>query len=349
MVTVGGPASSVAGVHLFYNNSAFDGNGSLVTASDFAAIASDKLPLGPGQTASFANISGYSRGINGFFVDFDALPSDGAGLDAGDFRFRVGNDDFPEAWPVAAAPASVGVLPNAAPGGADRAYVTFADHAVKGAWLRVTVLAGSDTGLSFNKDFFFGSAAGETGASFSPGRVAVDAADLQLIAHNITPLASAGTEAVTEPPDVNRDRTINAFDLQAVALNLNFNVLELITPQIPAPGSADVSASSAPPYPIPLATALPEPYGQVGETLAAKDAAMGFFAVDVGKHNRPHQRVGQPFALHQAMGALADEIVHDNRTKRPGTSIRDLAIESLTNRSIQGSSAWHAAISDSRL
>jgi hypothetical protein len=325
------------GVRLFYNNSAFDGNGPTVTASDFAAMATDKVPLGAGQTASFANISGYSRGINGLFVDFNALPGDGAGLDAGDFLFRVGNDDFPETWPAGPAPASVGVLPNTAPGGGDRAYITFADHAVKGTWLWVTVLAGADTGLSFDEDFLFGSAAGETGASFSPGRVGVDAADLQLIAHNITPLAAAGTEAVTEPGDVNRDRTINAFDLQAVALNLNFNALQLITPQIPVPAAALFSASVAPPAPIAMADQL--------QTFAAKDAAMALCAVAGGTHHRPRECVGQPPAHRPFMGTLADEMARD-RSKAAGKAIRDLAIESVSNCSIRSVSTWHAAISD---
>jgi hypothetical protein len=69
-------------------------------------------------------------------------------------------------------------------------------------------------GRMADQDYFFGSAPGETGAGFTPGVVAADAADLQSIAINRTPLGEFGTELITEPPDVNRDRTINAFDLQ---------------------------------------------------------------------------------------------------------------------------------------
>lgn len=251
-ITVGELPSSVTGVHLFYNDSAFDGNGPAVDSRDIAAIAGDKTPLAPGGTASFANISGYDRGINGLFIDFDELPADGAAIDAGDFLFRVGNDDRPEAWPAGPAPTSVGVLANQGPSGADRVYITFADRAIAGTWLWTTVLAGGDTGLSFDEDFFFGAAPGETGAGFLPGTVGVDAADLQFIAQNVTPLNQAGTEPVVQAADVNRDGTVNAFDLQVVAVNLNFSALALITPLVGVPGSAVLAASVAPPVPLTL-------------------------------------------------------------------------------------------------
>src|SRR6185503_12092782 len=55
---VGGvPSGRVAGRHVFYNNSKFDGASAAVNAADDGAVAPDKLALLPGQTASFANFT----------------------------------------------------------------------------------------------------------------------------------------------------------------------------------------------------------------------------------------------------------------------------------------------------
>jgi outer membrane protein assembly factor BamB len=59
----------VEAVKLFYNNSKFDGADVNAVPADDNAIATDKSPLLPGQTASFANYSGYVRGINGIMID----------------------------------------------------------------------------------------------------------------------------------------------------------------------------------------------------------------------------------------------------------------------------------------
>ena len=90
-------ATKVAGRHIFYNNSVFD-VGSGKTDSD--AIAPDKTALLPGETATFANYTSYSRGINGIMVDI-GYPADVITID--DFEFRVGNDNDPSGWtPVTA-------------------------------------------------------------------------------------------------------------------------------------------------------------------------------------------------------------------------------------------------------
>ena len=52
----------------------FDGNDPAANAADDAAIATDKTALLPGQTATFANYTSYSRGINGIMVDIAGLP-----------------------------------------------------------------------------------------------------------------------------------------------------------------------------------------------------------------------------------------------------------------------------------
>ena len=103
-----GPAAEVRGRWLFYNDSSFDGNDPAANAADDLAIAPDKGALLPGAgTATLANYTSYSRGINGVMVDVAGLA--GATLDATDFVFRYGTGDDPSGWTAAASPASITV------------------------------------------------------------------------------------------------------------------------------------------------------------------------------------------------------------------------------------------------
>ncbi len=69
------PPVAVTGRHVFYNNSAFDGNDPAANASDDAAVATDKAPLaGDVVTATFANYTSYGLGINGVMVDISNMP-----------------------------------------------------------------------------------------------------------------------------------------------------------------------------------------------------------------------------------------------------------------------------------
>ena len=52
--------------------------------------------------------------------------------------------------------------------------MTFANGSIVNTWLGVSLLASADTGLSEPADFYFGSAVGETGASFIPGQIAAE-------------------------------------------------------------------------------------------------------------------------------------------------------------------------------
>jgi Tol biopolymer transport system component len=211
IATVGG--TFVDDVHLFYNNSVHDGNGPAVTEADFNAIATDKDPLHTGS-ATFANVSGYSRGINGLFIDVLNLPRNGAGVRASDLQFAIGEDNSGESWASIAA-LDVGVFPNAGRDAADRIFVTFADRAIVDKWLKVTVLATEGTGLLNSSTYFFGSVPGDT------GRAAPD--DSQFFGRNNADLESVAadlfqTADAANPNDLNRDGSVNAFDLQVIPL-----------------------------------------------------------------------------------------------------------------------------------
>ncbi len=89
-------ASQTANRQLFYNQSAWDGDGPGINfTSDAQAIAPDKIAYLPGDgTATAVNITNYSRGINGLVIDL-AGGGNHAGISASDFVFKVGNDNHP--------------------------------------------------------------------------------------------------------------------------------------------------------------------------------------------------------------------------------------------------------------
>ncbi len=89
-VVANSPAQ-VVGRYIFYGDSAFDGNIPAPNDDD-TAIATDKTALLPGQTATFANITSYNKGINGVMIDIAGLSGTPT---ASDFAFSVGNDNNP--------------------------------------------------------------------------------------------------------------------------------------------------------------------------------------------------------------------------------------------------------------
>ncbi len=148
--------------HIFYNNSAFDGRDPAANDADDDAIATDKTPLLPGQTATAANYTGYARGINGVMIDIADLPGTPT---ADDFACRVGNGTVVNDWTTAPAPSSVAVRHGDGVDGSDRVTLIWPDGVIRGTWLRVTVRATPATGLTAADVFYVGNAPGETGNS----------------------------------------------------------------------------------------------------------------------------------------------------------------------------------------
>jgi parallel beta-helix repeat protein len=224
--------ASIVGRHVFYNNSAFDGNDPLANAADDAAIPAGKQPLMPGHTATPANYTSYSRGLNGVIVDVADL----AGVPtAGDFEFRVGNSDDPSAWAIAPAPQIIGVRGGAGQGGSDRVTITWQDGAIVNQWLRVKVLSdasGGALGLANDHEFYFGNAIGETGNL--AGDFRVDLADKLLVLQNASPAVG-----VENPYDINRDGRVDAQD--STAVESSFNALPGDFDRDDAVGAGDLS------------------------------------------------------------------------------------------------------------
>ena len=196
----------VTGRWVFYNNSAHDGSDAAANAQDGAAIATDKTPLLDGQVATSANYTSYAGGLNGVIVDLAGL-AEGTTPGVDDFAFRVGNDNRPDAWPLAPQPA-VTVRPGEGADGADRVTIVWEDGAIRNRWLQVTVLA-DRLGRLEDDVFYFGNAVGEAGNQ--PGNTQVTATDLLLARNN--PRNFLDPAGVDFPYDYNRDQRVNATDV----------------------------------------------------------------------------------------------------------------------------------------
>ena len=206
-------SAAVVARQIFYNDSVFDGNDPSANAADDQAIAPDKQPLLPGQTAAFANYTSYSKGINGIMVDVQGLTGTPT---ASDFTFRTGNDDNPAAWSAAPAPSNVLVRPFAGLDSSSRIEMIWADGAITNTWLQVTLDADANTGLATLDVFYFGNKVGETGKPAVNGAFAVTTADLAAV--QADPHGFTDPAQILNPHDFNRDGRVDATD-QLIARN----------------------------------------------------------------------------------------------------------------------------------
>ena len=224
---IGPPADAeVVGRHVFYDGSGFDtAEGGAGGAGDDAAIATDKQALLTGQAPSFANVTAYTRGINGVMVDVLRLPA--GEPRAADFVFNVANAATSGGWAEAPAPSSVTVRRGAGAGGSDRVTITWPDGAIRNTWLKVTAPANGATGLAAPDVFCFGNLAGETGDAPLDGVYRVNALDVAAVKRNFT----TTSVPITNPGDLNRDGRVNALDLAAVKASLTRTLAPpLVTP-----------------------------------------------------------------------------------------------------------------------
>ncbi|MBN2477316.1 MAG: tandem-95 repeat protein [Pirellulales bacterium] len=221
-----GESATVVGRHVFYNNSGFDGGRATADEGDDDAIAPDKQALLPGQTATFANYTSYSQGINGIMIDVLHL-ADPDMLGPLDFQLKVGTDSNPDTWVPGPPPSSVTVRPGAGVGGSDRITITWADYAVLKQWLQVTLLATANTGLPVADVFYFGNAVADAGNSTTDAKV--NAIDMLLARNN--PHTFLDPAGIDLPYDYNRDTRVNAIDMLLARNNQThfLNALRLIT------------------------------------------------------------------------------------------------------------------------
>lgn len=197
---------AVVGRHVFYNHSAYDGRDPAATAADDAAVAPNKSALLPGQTASFSNVTSYSRGINGVMVDLENVP-EAATVTAANFAFALGKGDG--AWADGPAPAAVMLRRGAGVNGSDRVTLTWGDGQILNRWLRVSFTPGTGSATPINQDvFYFGNLRGETG-DVAKGATAVAVTPLDALR---TRRAMNRPAALNSAYDHNRDGRVNVLD-----------------------------------------------------------------------------------------------------------------------------------------
>lgn len=215
--------TSIVGRHVFYNNSKFDGNNVEANTSDNAAIDTQKSALRPGQgTASFANYTSYTKGINGIIIDLTNLPT---GSLEDDLSFRVGNATTPTGMSPLLVMPEITIRHGAGAGGSDRVTLTWPDGTITNTWLEVTVLASSNTGLATPDVFYFGNVIAEAGNV--AGNTAVNSNDILLTRANQSGFGSA---TVTNLYDFDRSGKVDSNDILIVRANQSgFTPVKLIS------------------------------------------------------------------------------------------------------------------------
>lgn len=232
--------ATIVNRRLFYNNAAGANLSSLGNAN--SSIASDKNALRPGETSGYVNYTNYSRGLNGLIIDINNLSATTTnnqilaslqfarwnGIDAVGFA----------ALPVNAVPTAT-VLPASGLGGSARVKITFPDNTLQNTWLRVTVVANGQTGLSADDVFYFGNVIGELNTGNSATRLRVNATDTGAVRSNQS--TASNSASVTNIYDVNRDGRVNATDTEIVRSNQQ--TIGIVAPiTIPLPLFASVAS-----------------------------------------------------------------------------------------------------------
>jgi uncharacterized delta-60 repeat protein len=237
---------AVVGAHLFYDNSAYDAvDPSFHSEANDAAIAPGKAPLQPGQAGGFANVSGYSRGLNGVIIDLMSVLPQSPPLNT-DFLFRFSRGGPSPTWTAAPTP-RWGLRPGDGAGGTERVELTFPDNAMRDGWVEVTVAANIRTGLPAPRKFYFGHLTGNVvggGAS----ELAVDSRDLVAVRRRAATFGDAviTKTGVIDPMDVNADGLVDQADVLIVRANLGHRLAPLSAPAAVAATSSRIARLSPP-------------------------------------------------------------------------------------------------------
>jgi hypothetical protein len=159
----------------------------------------------PGEgLAENANVTNYSRGINGIMVD---IAGSHPNLSAADFVFRVGSNNAFDSWALAPHPTSVTVLAGQGDGGSDRVVIIWPDGAIKNTYLQVVVQANANTGLAASDEFYWGNKIADTGKGTPTDAFVTNGTDsLQVMA------STGSSRPITNVFDFNRDGKVDGTD-----------------------------------------------------------------------------------------------------------------------------------------
>jgi hypothetical protein len=253
--------AGVVGRHVFYNQSVWDGNSAAINpASDNAAIAPDKLAYLPGSgVAASANATNFSRGINGIMVDL-APGGNHTAITAGDFVFKVGNNNSPSTWAAGPAPSAISVVSGGGTGGSDRVIITWPSGSIANKWLEVQVLANARTGLAAADVHFWGNKVADSASSSPAGLFETTSTDAAQVFGSI----GAG-KPISDSRDYNRDGQVTSTDAAITFANIG-SIVRINIGGVPF-----------------------SPVAESAEAVAADEAAIGFAITARGASGKPQQ------------------------------------------------------------
>jgi len=209
---------AISNSRLFYNNSTFELNGTVAAALDTL-----KTPLRANnveQTTSFANISNYSRGINGLVLDIAGLNS--TALTLADFTFRVSPPganglQTPSNWGNAPSPSVISVVPGNATTAA-RVVLEWPDNQIQNTWLQIIVKANTNTGLTQRAVFYLGHAMGDVDG-LAPYRVTtIDVGTVRAVVSN-------SVVSISDVRDFDKDTRVTTVDVGMIRSRVSNDAL----------------------------------------------------------------------------------------------------------------------------
>lgn len=178
------------------------------------------------QTLTFANLINTAKGINGVGFLISNLPNTGA-LTKNDFVFQVSprgtfsqSEHPPSTWGPATQPGSLTITR----GSPDKIVLTWFDNTIRDQWLRITIKANANTGLTAPAVFYLGHLRGET-SSAANGVYSVSFDDLGAIRSGLG--STVGSDSIL---DINKDGSVNFNDISAARTAISSQLTNISVP-----------------------------------------------------------------------------------------------------------------------
>ncbi len=226
--------TTITNTKAYYKGSFYSSGGANVAA----ALDTSKSLLQAGTSpvaASFANVTNYSRGING--VVMDVLGLSATTLTASDFTFKMSpqgayneSANPPSSWSNAPTPTSITVTSGTPTAGTSRVRIEWPDNQIQDRWLQIRVLPNANTGLQSAATYYLGNLRGEIDGTQIGGLLLLQNADLTAA------LPVGGVGSVSNIRDVDKNGFILNSDFVIIRSGINAGLsLRIIT--IPTAGS----------------------------------------------------------------------------------------------------------------
>ena len=213
-------------VHQFVYHGGWSGNpsGGPWDAVDPVKILAQE-GSGP-QTLDIDNLVNSPRGINGIGFDIQGVWNSPS-LSASDFVFQMSPQGAfasgghpPVSWGPAPSPSSVSVFG----GDPTRVLLQWPDNSIRGCWLRITVLANSNTGLENPEVFYLGQLTGEISGPLE-GFFTVTFSDIVPVRAAIGQQTDPGSSL-----DIDKNGVVSFADISALRSNVGAELTNVTIP-----------------------------------------------------------------------------------------------------------------------